>query len=124
MLANSKGHYLIQRFGWVAALGKIPDTKRAGHFLKNDMASADRSARQIKALKPVAELLKPKKDQTYAEAGEKLMARVASHARRDEKLRLVLENLHDVRGENAPRAQPVVLEGSFVGRPGKEDREN
>lgn len=112
MLKNWKGHNLNQQFGSVAALEKIPDTKRAEHFLANDMAFTDRQARQIKELRPVIDRLKPRKEQTAAEAGVKLMALLNKHARRDEKLRAVLENLHFVKGENAPRALPVVLTGS------------
>lgn len=50
-LKNPKAHYLRQRFGQVSALSKVPENRRASHFLEKDLASAERTARQAAKLK-------------------------------------------------------------------------
>lgn len=107
MVGNSKGHSITQEMRSLGALNAVPDFKRAEYFLANDMTNADRLARQVKELKPLESELKPREGQTAKEAGEKLMARLADHARRTEKMRSVLENHHAVRGVQAPRVPPV-----------------
>jgi hypothetical protein len=107
MVGNSKGHSITQEMRSLAALNAVPDFKRAEHFLANDMANADRMARAVKELRPLESELKPKEGQTAKDAAEKLMARMALHARRTEKMRAVLENHHAIRGVQAPRVPPV-----------------
>lgn len=103
MTGHSKRHSIVQETKALAALGRVPDLMRTQHFLEKEMTEADRFARQIKELKPVAAELKPRRGQTQEQAAESLSARLAAQALRNEKIRASLENLHSVRGLAAPR---------------------
>lgn len=103
MTIHSKRHSIFQETKALAALGSVPDLMRAQHFLDKEMAEADRFARQIKELKPVAADLKPRRGQSQEQAAESLSARLSKQALRNEKIRASLENLHSVRGLAAPR---------------------
>jgi hypothetical protein len=48
---DPKAHYLHQRFHQVKALSRVPESRRAQHFLDKDLASAERLARQAAKLK-------------------------------------------------------------------------
>ena len=85
------------------ALNRVPDLMRTQHFLEKELAEADRFARQVKDLKPVPGELTPRPGQTQEQAAESLSMRLAAQARRIEKIRSSLENLHSVRGLEAPR---------------------
>lgn len=108
MIKDSKSHAVNQQFNSIARLEQIPDTKRAEHFIRTDLELADQKARQIKELKPDISELRPRKGQTAEEAGTKLVARLKTASLRDEKLRAVLENLHEVRGNSSPRAIEII----------------
>lgn len=82
---------------------------RTQHFLEKEMADADRFARQIKDLKPVATELKPRRGQTHEQAAESLSLRLAAQALRNERIRAGLENLHSMRGLAASRVSPAHL---------------
>jgi hypothetical protein len=93
MLANPKRHGLYQRTLQIREIEKIPNLNRAQHFLEGEMARADRLARQIKDLNLT---------------DENLASRMRAHGDRMEKLRSTLEHFHEVRGNDGPRALPVV----------------
>lgn len=104
MIMHAKRHSITQEIRSMDALNRIPDLMRASHFLERELAETDRFARQVKDLKPVASELKPRRGQTPEQAAEGLAKRLADHAHRNEKIRSTLEDLHLVRGLNAPRA--------------------
>ena len=93
MLSNPKRHSHNQRLNQVRELERVPDLNRAQHFLDGEMRCADRLARQIKELKT--------NDDT-------LSKRMADYSRRTEKLRAALEDFHETRGNDLPRALPVI----------------
>lgn len=93
MLSNPKRHSFNQRLNQVRELERVPDLNRAQHFLDGEMRCADRLARQIKELKT--------NDDT-------LSKRMADYSRRIEKLRATLEDFHETRGNDLPRALPVI----------------
>jgi hypothetical protein len=93
MLANPKRHGLYQRTLQIREIEKIPNLNRAQHFLDGEMARADRLARQIKDLNLT---------------DENLASRMRAHGDRMEKLRSTLEHFHEMRGNDGPRALPVV----------------
>jgi hypothetical protein len=114
MINNWRGHFLKQRFEQIQRIENVPDLKREDDFLNRDLALADQQSRQIMQLNPVETELVPMADQTAAEAKEKLIQRLTKHARRDEKLRATLENLHETRGTNAPRARSTRYRGATI----------
>jgi hypothetical protein len=93
MLANPKRHTVYQRVQQVRGLEKIPDLNREQHFLDGEMTRADRLARQVKALKT---------------SDEKLNRRMIAHSHRMEKLRSTLEHFLSIRGNDGPRALPII----------------
>ena len=103
--------------GFLGALEAVPDLMRADHFLDKEVAALDRASRQIKELKPVMGELKPMKNQTLEEASESLVKRLARHAVRNEKVRATLENIHQLRGREAPRAAPTHLSSRITSVP-------
>jgi hypothetical protein len=109
MTNHSKRHSIGQETKALAALSSVPDLMRAEHFLNKEMAEADRFARQIKELKPVAADLKPRRGQSPEQAAESLSARLSKQALRNEKMRASLEDLHSVRGLGAPRIERAHL---------------
>lgn len=109
MIRNSKRHSIVQEQRAMHALEAVPDMMRATHFLDKEVAAIDRASRQIKELKPQLSELQPKKNQTAEQAAESLVKRMASHAVRNEKMRASLEDLHNLRGPDAPRAAPAAL---------------
>jgi hypothetical protein len=115
MIENSRGHFLKQRFDQIQRIEKVPDLNREEDFLSHDVALADQQSRQIKRLSPVEVELMPSRKETLAEVKERLLKRLAQHARRDEKLRATLENLHETRGSNVPRARSARLRGNALG---------
>lgn len=107
MIRNSKRHSIVQEQRAMSELEAVPDLMRATHFLDKEVAATDRASRQIKELKPVLSELQPKKNQTAEQAAESLIRRMGTQAVRNEKMRAVLENLHSLRGADAPRAAPA-----------------
>ena len=104
MITNSKRRSIIQEARAMTTLNQVPDLVRTGYFLEKEVAEADRFARQVKELKPLASELQPKKGQTREQASESLIRRLAGHGQLNEKMRSSLENLHALRGLYAPRA--------------------
>jgi hypothetical protein len=109
MINNARRHSITQETRAMAALNKTPDLMRTQHFLDVELAEVDRFGRQLKDLKPIVSELKPRRGQTVEQAAENLVRRVAQHARRNEKMRSSLENLHSVRGLDLPRAPSAHL---------------
>ena len=50
MLKDPKAHYLHQRMRQISELGRVPDIRRARHFLDHELAPTERSARNIAKL--------------------------------------------------------------------------
>jgi len=117
MIQHSRRHSIIQEQRAMSALEATPDLMRADHFLDKEVAALDRASRQIKELKPVMGELKPIKNQTLEEAAESLIKRLANHAVRNEKVRATLENIHQLRGREAPRAAPAHLSSRITSVP-------
>jgi uncharacterized NAD(P)/FAD-binding protein YdhS len=96
-------------------LEAVPDLRRESYFLNGPMADAHRLARQVRLLRPPA-----------AEAERRhidlagLMTRFRQHSRRIEQLLSMLEMLHQLRGDEGPRALPV--QSREPHKPFKEDR--
>lgn len=109
MTNHSKRHSIFQETKALTALGSVPDLMRTQHFLDKEVTEADRFARQIKELKPVAAELKPRRGQSQEQAAESLSLRLAKQSLRNEKIRASLENLHSVRGLSAPRIERAHL---------------
>lgn len=109
MINNSKRHSITQEARAMEALNKTPDLMRTQHFVDVELAEVDRFGRQVKDLKPVVSELKPRKGQTAEQAAENLVRRLTEHAKRNEKIRSSLENLHSVRGLDLPRAPAAYL---------------
>ena len=95
----------------IARLEAVPDLRRETFFLGHDgpMAKADRTAREIKALRPdAAEAARHNVDP------EALMKRLADHSRTTEKIRTTLETIHETRGNDVPRARVAALRSGGV----------
>lgn len=104
MINNSKRHSFRQEKLAYDHLNRIPDLMRARDFIDKELAEADRFARQVKELKPIQSELKVREGQSAEAAAANLTTRLAKQSLRIEKLRSSLENLHTVRGLDAPRA--------------------
>lgn len=106
MIADPRRHAAHQLFKSISSLEVVSDLRRETHFLNGPMAEADRLARQIKALRSAS---------TEAEKlgidAESLMKRLNDDSRRLEKLQVMLERMHEARGEEGPRAMPVSKRG-------------
>jgi hypothetical protein len=107
MIADRRAHYATQEGKLISELERVPDLKRTEHFLSNELAQADRLARQIKDIKPLESELVPRNGQTPAQAAEKLTERLAAWSQRNEKTRSVLENLHQVHEVERARSPSV-----------------
>lgn len=103
MLEDPRGHAARSQIKSIRDLEAVPDLRRESYFLGGPMTEADRRGREIIALRPLA-----------AEAErrgvklDELMKRLTKHSQRTEKLRASLEHLHELRGEDGPRARPIV----------------
>ncbi len=109
MIDNSKRHSIFQEALAHGELNRVLDLMRPKHFLEKDLAEIDQFARQVKALKPVASELRPRKGQTAEEAAASLSKRLADHAVRNDKMPASLENLHVVRGLGVSRVPAAHL---------------
>jgi hypothetical protein len=115
MMADPRRHAARQSFKQIDQLQAIPDLRRQHYFLNGPMQEADRSARQLRQLRPVSADAERLKVDSAA-----LMRRLSDHSRKLEKLCGTLEAIHEGRPENAPRISPVVRGGVVV--PRKDDR--
>lgn len=102
MLTEHRGHASRQMFRSIEAIEKVPDLLRESSFLDGQMASAERKAREVKGLKPSA----VEAERHRIDLGD-LMKRMTAHSQKIDKLRASLENLHEARGNDAPRARPI-----------------
>ena len=106
MTADPRRHAAHQLFKSMSALEAVPDLRRESYFLGGPMTEADRLARQVKLLRPSqadAERLKVDSDA--------LMRNLGQHSMRLEKLRATLERVHEMRGDEGPRAHAVMQRG-------------
>ncbi len=87
-----------------AALQDVPDLNRAGHFLSQTVATAERRAKDISFLKPT---------EAQAKAADvdlgSLLKRTRTHAETIGKVADALEKLHEERGTDSPRARACDL---------------
>jgi hypothetical protein len=89
---DPKAHYLRQRRLQVADLAKVPDSRRAQHFLDKQLAPAERHARQAAKLKV---------------EDEALSKMLAENSARLEKAHAVLDNLNGALSGEARSAPPI-----------------
>ena len=82
-IKDPRGHYLRQRTLQCEAIAAVPDPLRPEHFLNKTLAETDRKARELAKLK-VADV----------KIGEMLM----KNAMRMDRMRAVLEDLHQTGG--------------------------
>lgn len=116
MINDWRAHFLKQRTMQVQRIAEIPDLKREDDFISKDLTFADQQSRQIRELNPVESELRPKRGETLAKTKERLIERLKKFARRDEKMRATLENLHETRGASAPRARAPRYRGFVSGK--------
>lgn len=102
MLTDHRGHASRQMFRSIEAIEKVPDLLRESSFLDGQMASAERKAREIKGLRPLAS-----EAERHRVNLDDLMKRLTAHSQKVNKFRASLENLHEARGKDAPRARPI-----------------
>jgi hypothetical protein len=102
MKKDPRQHAAYQSIAAIRDLAAVPDLSRESHFLNGRMAEVDRQARLIKELKFSAEEAKTIKVDSIA-----LTKRLVEHSKQVEKMRLSLEDLHETRGEGAPRGRAV-----------------
>ena len=79
MILKSKTHYLTRTTRRVQELGRVPDMRRADHFLSQQLAPADRIARAALRLKV---------------ADQKILDKLADNSRKLDDMRRVLEELN------------------------------
>jgi hypothetical protein len=102
MLNDPRQHAAYQSFAMIKGLAEVPDSNREQHFLSGRMMEVDRVARQMKELRFSAD-----EARAYGVDPEKLTKRLSKHSKQMDKMRLCLEDLHESRGESAPRSRPV-----------------
>jgi predicted RNase H-like nuclease (RuvC/YqgF family) len=102
MIADPRRHAAHQLFKSVSSLEAIADLRRETYFLDGPMANADRVARQVKLLRPP----QAKAERLQIDS-DNLMKRFEQYSRRLEKLRAVLDRMHEARGDEGPRSLPV-----------------
>lgn len=102
MVERSRAHAAYQALTPIRTLENIPTLSREHYFLSGPMADADRLARAVKQLKPATE-----KATLLNIDVEKLMRRMHDHSRKLEQLRTTLENIHESRNKEAPRARQI-----------------
>jgi hypothetical protein len=107
MVKHHKRHNLRQAFERVTKIESVPDLNRTQDFIDHHVANADRASRQIRKLKPVVGELVLHNEETPSQARERLIQRLSKESLRIEKMRSVLEKLHDIRGRGAARSAPV-----------------
>lgn len=86
MIKDPKGHYLRERARQYSSLSAVPEPLRAQHFLDNDLAKADRTARRLVNLKL---------------EDEKLVGLLSDNAKRLDRMRQVLDNLCETENKSA-----------------------
>ncbi|MGO8845593.1 MAG: hypothetical protein ACLQFI_09715 [Methylocella sp.] len=101
-IADPRQHAAYQSFSMMADLASRPDLNREQHFLNGRMADVDRQARLAKDLKFSAEEAVERK----VDIG-KLTKRLVDHSKQVGKMRLSLEDLHEIRADGVPRARPI-----------------
>lgn len=116
MIKDWRSHFLRQRSNQIQRIANIPDLKREADFIAKDLATADQQSRQIKELNPIESELKPRRGETASQAKEKLIERLKKYSRREEKMRATLEDLHETRGEGAPRARSARFRGTTANK--------
>lgn len=89
-LKDPRGHYLRQRAFQCETLSGVPDAMRTQHFLGQNLAEADRKARQVAKLKV---------------SDEKLGELMVKNSSRLDRMRAVLEDLHRT-AEDSTRSKP------------------
>jgi hypothetical protein len=102
MIGDPRQHAAYQSFAVMDELASIPDLSRERNFLVGRMTEVDRQARQVKDLKFSTE-----EAAAWKVDADKLTKRLTDHSRQIEKMRLSLEDLHESRGDGAPRARPI-----------------
>lgn len=102
MLRDPRRHAARQSRKLIDTLGRVPDLKRADHFVDQQFAAVERRARHVSKLKPDLAA-------NLGESGkiEKLMKRLARHAEALEKVHSAVDNLRLESVGGMSRAKPV-----------------
>lgn len=95
-LKDPKAHYLRQRHRQVEELSRVPESRRAQHFLEKQLAPVEKSARQAAKLKVADEAL------------AKSLQKISEHL---EKKHAVLEALHAAMPDAAHSRAPARRQG-------------
>jgi hypothetical protein len=102
MISDPRRHSANQLFKAISDLERVPDLRRETYFLEGPMTDADRLARQIRLLRPsIAEANRRKVDLGA------LMKRFEEHSHRLGQTLTMLEDLHQLRGDEGPRVIPL-----------------
>lgn len=99
MIEDPRAHTARQLFRTIGDLEAVPDLRRETYFIDGQLGEADQKARAVRALRP-----DPSAAARHKLNVENLMKRLDDHSRKVEKVRATLENLHETRGPDAPRA--------------------
>lgn len=102
MRDDPRRHAAYQGFESLRRLQAVPDLLREHHFMNGAMSVAERTARQVKMLKPP-----PDKAKELGVDAQGLMKRLAEHSARTERFRAALEKVQELRGAESPRARPI-----------------
>jgi hypothetical protein len=90
-LKDPKGHYLHQRAKQIQLLAAVPETRRADHFLQNDLAQANRESRKATRIRV--------QDDSLREALLRSNERI-------ERMSGILEELHKTIGDGSRSTSP------------------
>jgi len=106
MISNPKAHYLTQTCRRISALAKVPELRRAGHFLSQQLATVDRIARKSLRINI---------------GDEKIEQRLRENNKRTDDMRHILEELHET-DLNPSRSRAPELRAGRAGRLARESR--
>ena len=101
-LRNPRRHAARQSVKPTEELARVPDLRRAEHFVEHQLVPAERRARRVARLKP-----DPKGEDVDASKVESLMKRLEQHAESMERGHSALERFLNEGARDLSRAEPV-----------------
>jgi len=107
MLRDPRSHAAFQATSGMRAMEEVSVPHREAFFLNGPMATVVRTAKEVAKLR----LPKAEADRLEVEP-EGLMRRYTAHSHLVDKLASTLENLHEKRGTESPRAKPIAMRGA------------
>ncbi|MBI4922360.1 MAG: hypothetical protein HY834_11470 [Devosia nanyangense] len=102
MLRDPRSHAAFRATAAVAALENIPPSRREGYFLEKPLASTVRTARAVAKLRPTEE-----DAARLGLDGKNLIERYIAHSHHMDSLASALENYHERRSSDMPRAKII-----------------